>query len=185
MTALPRRATVKDLMSVEGRAELVRGEVRRLPAFGCYPAGIIGNIAYSLGDCEGRIPGEAYTSTLVYVIPPLPSGRETISPAVSWYHGPHPEDRMGPIIGPPTFAAEVRCLEDYRPGAEAELAAKREDYFQAGTLVVWDVCPMTETVRSYRRGQASPTLITRGMIADAEPAVPGWRISWDDLFDED
>ena len=68
------------------------------------------------------------------------------------------------IDGAPTFAVEVRSEEDYGPAAQREMAAKRADYFEAGTLVVWDVDPVART------------------IADAEPAVPGWKVSVDDIF---
>jgi hypothetical protein len=37
------------------------------------------------------------------------------------------------IEGPPTFAVEVRCENDYGPSADDEYAAKRADYFEAGT----------------------------------------------------
>ena len=87
------------------------------------------------------------------------------------------------IEGPPTFAAEVRSENDYGPAAEAEIAAKRADYFEAGTLVVWDVDPVAEIIRSYRADDpASPITYRRGDVAEAEPAVPGWRIAVDEVF---
>lgn len=62
-------------------------------------------------------------------------------------------------------------------------AAKRDDYFTAGTLVVWDVDPLAETVTVYRWDNPSqPIVYRRGDIADAEPAVPGWRMAVDDIF---
>ena len=59
-----------------------------------------------------------------------------------------------------------------RPSA---LAAKRADYFAAGTQVVWDVDLLSEeVVRVYRAGAPStPTIYRRGEVAEAEPAVPG------------
>jgi Uma2 family endonuclease len=48
---------------------------------------------------------------------------------------------------------------------------------------VWDVDPLAETVTVYRA--ANPTqrdVFRRGQIADAEPAVPGWRIAVDEVF---
>ena len=50
------------------------------------------------------------------------------------------------IEGAPTFAVEVRSENDYGPAAEVALAEKREDYFAAGTTVVWDVDPVAGTV---------------------------------------
>jgi Uma2 family endonuclease len=84
----------------------------------------------------------------------------------------------------PVFAAEVRSENDYGPLAEQEIAAKRDDYFAAGTLVVWDVDLLNEpTVRKYHAADpTNPIPFRRGETADAEPAVPGWRMPVDDLF---
>ncbi len=66
------------------------------------------------------------------------------------------------------------------------MAAKRADYLAAGTLVVWDVGLLSEdVVRVYRASEPeNPTVYRRGEIAEAEPAVPGWTMPVDDLFDE-
>ena len=51
----------------------------------------------------------------------------------------------------PVFAVEVRSEGDYGPAAEREMAAKRADYFAAGTKVVWDVDLLSDdVVRVYR-----------------------------------
>ena len=72
---------------------------------------------------------------------------------------------------------------DYGPWAEAEMQAKRGDYFEAGTLVVWDVDPVARTILNYRGNPVAPVAIYRlGDVADAEPAVPGWRLVVADLF---
>jgi len=60
--------------------------------------------------------------------------RRSFSPDVAfWTRGPltakFPE-------GAPIFAVEVRSQEDHGPAAERAMAAKRADYFAAGTLVV-------------------------------------------------
>ena len=87
------------------------------------------------------------------------------------------------IDGAPTFAAEVRSENDYGPAAEAEMEAKRADYFQAGTLVVWDVDPLTETVACYRASAPDQSVVfRRGDVADAELVVPGWRMPVDEIF---
>lgn len=47
--------------------------------------------------------------------------------------------------------AEVRRENDYGEAAEEVIAAKRWDYFAAGTLVMWDVDVLKEeVVRVYR-----------------------------------
>jgi Uma2 family endonuclease len=88
------------------------------------------------------------------------------------------------LVGAPIFAAEVRSENDYGPAAERKMAAKRADYFAAGTLVVWDVDLLSEdAVRVYRASDPDrPTIYRRGDIAEAEPAVPGWRMPVNDLF---
>jgi Uma2 family endonuclease len=87
------------------------------------------------------------------------------------------------VEGPPSFAFEVRSAGDYGPSAEAELAAKRTDYFEAGTQVVWDVDPIAETVQVYRAAAPElPQSHSRGQEVDAEPAVPGWRVAVDWIF---
>jgi Uma2 family endonuclease len=87
------------------------------------------------------------------------------------------------IEGPPTFAVEVRSENDYGDAVEGAMLAKRIDYFSAGTLVVWDVDPIAETIDCYRStAPDQPVRWVRGQTADAEPAVPGWRISVDEVF---
>ena len=64
------------------------------------------------------------------------------------------------------------------------MAAKRADYFTAGTLVVWDVDVLKEgVVRVYRvSAPDTPTIYHRSEIAEAEPALPRWTMPVDDLF---
>jgi Uma2 family endonuclease len=87
------------------------------------------------------------------------------------------------IEGPPTFAAEVRSENDYTAAALAEMADKRADYFAAGTKVVWDVDPVAECIHVYKFSDPQhPITYQRGDIAEAEPAVPGWRAAVDWIF---
>ena len=82
------------------------------------------------------------------------------------------------------FAVEVRSEFDYGPAAERDMAAKRADYFAAGTLVVWDVDLLNaDVVKKYTAADpTNPTVFRRGQSAEAEPAVPGWTMPVDDLF---
>jgi len=78
---------------------------------------------------------------------------------------------------------EVRSESDYREAAETEMASKRADYFEAGTLVVWDVDPIAKCVNVYRvAAPDQPVIFGRGQAADAEPAVSGWRMPVDRIF---
>lgn len=182
MAAPDGRATLADLMRLEGKAELIGGKVVRYQPSGARPAGVAGEIAFDLSRYVDRTGvGEVYTSTLVYAVPELRSGRETFSPDVSYYNGPLPTNDWGPIEEPPTFAVEVRKYEDYQRPVEAERAAKRADYFEAGTLVVWDIDPVEDTIACYRP-DGSCVMFRLGDVADAEPAVPGWRMRVDEIL---
>jgi Uma2 family endonuclease len=93
---------------------------------------------------------------------------------------------------------EIRSENDYGPAAEREISSKRADYFAAGTLVVWDVDLLGgDTVRVFRStdpenpnglpirsendyGPAAER--DRGEHAEAEPAVPTWKMPVDELF---
>ena len=177
-------ATLDDLYSVEGKAELIAGRIVHYMATGSLPNQIAGDICISLRThCRTTCIGVSSTDSMGFAVSELSSGRQSFSPDVSFYLGPLPANVMRFIEGPPTFAVEVRSENDYGPAAERDMAAKRADYFEAGTLVVWDVEPMTSSVRFFHSGSADqPLLFQRGQVADAEPAVPGWRLALDEIF---
>ena len=172
------RATLSDLMGVEGKAELIGGRIVRFVANGHKPSRVGCKIAMSLHDYATQQGiGEAYTGSIAFAVPDLPNGRESFSPDASWYVGPLPTNEMDFVQGPPTFAVEVRSKNDYGPSAEIEMADKRADYFLAGTLAVWDVDPDNEFVDLYEVG--APTTATRfrrGDTAHAGSAVSGWSV---------
>ena len=60
--------------------------------------------------------------------------RESFSPDAALWVGPRSGMRF--FDGAPVFAVEVRSEGDYGPKAEEAMAAKRADYFAAGTRVV-------------------------------------------------
>ena len=176
------RATIADLHRVEGKAELIDGEIIRLGPARALPALAAMEISCSLRDhAEATGRGEAYTSTLAYVFPRLRSGRESFCPDASYHVGPFPDNPMDFIRVAPTFAVEVRDLEDYAEGSEA---AMRADYVEAGTLAVWDVDVLAKTVAVYRADTpTTPVVYRRGDVAEAEPAVPGWRMAVAAIFE--
>jgi Uma2 family endonuclease len=187
MSALPTsraRATLDDLMGVEGKAELIGGRIVRYMAAGFLPGKISGRIFRKLSDfADAGAQGVAVPPDVGYAIPMLPSGRQSFCPDISYYGGPLPANLMKFISGAPTFAVEVRSENSYGPAADLAIAAKRADYFAAGTQVVWDVDPVNEWIECYRTADpTNPVRFARGDEANAEPAVPGWRISVDWLF---
>jgi Uma2 family endonuclease len=180
----PPRATLEDLYRVEGKAELIGGRVVHLMASGDLPTDVANEIYVSLRQhVKTTGKGVAKADGVGYAVPELPSGRESFSPDASYYDGPRPANRMRFISGAPAFAAEVRSENDYGDAAEEDLAAKRADYFAAGTQVVWDVDPLAETVAVYRvTAPAQPVIYRRGETAEAEPAVPDWRMAVEEMF---
>ncbi len=179
-----RPATLDDLAKVDGKAELIDGRIVRQMATGHLPNRVASRIFRGLDDhAEATGQGVAYTDSMGFAVPRLPSGRESFSPDASLHVGPVPANPMGFVRGAPTFAVEVRSESDYGPAAEAAIAAKRADYFLAGTAVVWDVDPIAQSVRKYRADSPEQSFtFTAGSEADAEPAVPGWRILVDRVF---
>ena len=112
-TVTPQRATIDDLLKTEGKAELIGGRIVPLMPTGRKPNRAAGRIYSSLDahdEATGR--GEAYTDNMGFAIPELPSRRESFSPDASYYDGPFPADSMRFIVGPPTFAVEVRGKTD-------------------------------------------------------------------------
>lgn len=184
MATVSSKATLDDLSRTDGKAELIGGRIVSFMPTGDLPSDAANEIYVSLRSHSKSIGrGVAKADGAGYAVPELPSGRESFSPDASYYDGPRPANRMRFIQGPPTFAAEVRSENDYGDAAETEMAAKRADYFAAGTLVVWDVDPLAETVAVYRAtAPTQPKIYRRGDLAEAEPAVPGWRMAIDDVF---
>jgi len=176
------RATLDDLYRTEGKAELIGGRIVHFMATGFKPNKIAGRIFRSLGDHADLKGGHAFTDNMGFAIAKLPSGRESFSPDASYYDGPLPKNLMRFVNGAPKFAAEVRSEKGYSKAAEKERADKRADYFAAGTLVVWDVDPKAECIHVYRKGAEQPITHVKGQVAEAEPAVPGWRVAVDWIF---
>ena len=177
------RATLDDLMRTEGKAELIGGRIVQHMPTGRIPNRVAARIFRSLDDYAEANGGEAFTDGMGFAVDELSSGRESFSPDASYFNGPLPPDPGDFIAAAPKFAAEVRSKGDYGLAAEAEMAAKRDDYFEAGTPVVWDVDYKAEVVRSYRSDDPSnPKVFRRGDQAHAEPALPGWLLAVDSLF---
>jgi Uma2 family endonuclease len=187
MATAPTRATIDDLYRVEGKAELIGGKVVELMANGARPGEVAGNIYVSLrAFAKGIRRGFATTDGVGFAIHEITSGRESFCPDSAYYDGPMKADVMRFVEGPPTFAVEVRSENDYGPAAELEMSSKRDDYFEAGTLAVWDVDPISEQIGLYTPDKPSrPIVFRRGQTANAGNAVPGWTVSVDDVFATD
>lgn len=179
------KTTIEDLYTLpeNSKAEIVNGEIVPMSPTGDLPSRAAGSIYISLRQYERRAPaGLAYADNTGFIVS-LPH-RQSFSPDAAFYVGPRTGGKF--LEGAPIFAVEVRSEGDYGPKGltQRELAAKRSDYFAAGTQVVWDVDVLRdEIVRVYRQNKPdNPTIYHRGEIAEAEPAVPGWKMPVNDLF---
>jgi Uma2 family endonuclease len=182
--SLKTRATIEDLYKVEGKAELVNGEIVHMPPVGDDPGYAGDEIYVSLREYAKRLKqGRAFGDNKGFHVH-LPH-RESFSPDAAYYVGPRTGMRF--LEGAPIFAVEVRSENDYGPAAERAMQAKRADYFACGTLVVWDVDLLSaDVIKVYRASDPEhPTIYRRGDMAEAEPAAPGWRMAVDELFEEE
>lgn len=185
MTTRP-KATVEDLYDVpeQGKAEIVDGELILMSPTGDVPSRAAGNIYVSLRQYERSVNnvdrGRAYADNTGFLVN-LPR-RKSFSPDAAFYVGPRTGGKF--LEGAPMFAAEVRSEGDYGDSAEQAMATKRADYFAAGTRAVWDADVLKEqVVRVFGASDPDhPMIYRRGDVAEAEPAVPGWKMPVEDLF---
>ena len=186
MIAKPRtmpQNLVEQLYSLpeNGKAEIVHGEIVCMSPTGGKPGRTGGKIYIRLDAYErqtGR--GYAFPDNVGFMVN-LPN-RHSFSPDAAFYRGEVIDEDFLP--GAPIFAVEVRSKNDY--GAQAEIAIREKiaDYFRAGTQVVWDVDVLRDKlIRVYRAEEpTNPTIYRRGEMAEAEPALPGWRMAVDEIF---
>lgn len=175
-------ATLDDLYQLpeHQKAELVEGELVLISPTGGIPGYAAGEIFASLrAYARAMKSGYAVADKVGFVVD-LPH-RKSFSPDAAFYVGAL---TMKFLEGAPRFAVEVRSEHDYGDDAERAIAAKRVDYFAAGTEVVWDVDLLSENVvRVYRIANPNEsTVYRRGEQAEAEPALPGWQFAVNDLF---
>src|SRR5262245_8715565 len=180
-TAVSIEELIDRLYRTDGKAEIINGEVVEMPATGFLPGRASGAIYRSLFSYEQQTGGGYAIPDNVGFVVSLPT-RNSFSPDAAFYIGPPTGAKF--IDGSPIFAAEVRSEWDYGKRAENKIAKKIADYLAAGTIVVWDVDVLKEeVVRVYRRDDPNnPARYRRGEIANAEPAVPGWRFPVDEMF---
>lgn len=171
---------IAELYTIKGKGEIVGGQIVMMSPTGDMPGSAAGAIYASLRQYVRQHGGRAYTDNVAFLAD-LPN-RKSFCPDAAYYTGPRARMKFLPLA--PDFAVEVRSEGDYGPAMEREMAEKRADYFAAGTKVVWDVDLLSDDVlRVYRAGSPEPTMYHRGEMAEAEPAVPGWKFAVDELFD--
>ncbi|MFT5367961.1 MAG: Uma2 family endonuclease [Candidatus Latescibacterota bacterium] len=165
----------------DGKAEIVNGGLLVMEPTGGLPSRSSGDIYVHLRSYEKETStGYAFPDNTGFIVN-LPN-RRSFSPDTSYFVG---ELQGGKFLeGAPIFAVEVRSESDYGPVAEQKMAAKRADYFAAGTQVVWDVDVLRDQViHVYRANDPqNPTPYAKDQIAEAEPALPGWTMPVNDCL---
>ena len=179
------QATIEDLYQVEGKAELVDGEIVLMSPTGFWPSHAASEIFVRVcaitRDKQSRVMRlltmRALELICLIVVLSVPMPLSILASLRAWKF----------FEGAPVFAVEVRSESDYGPKAEAKMAKKRRDYFAAGTLCVWDVdLQSPDVIKAYHFSDPeNPIIFRRGDVADAGEAVPGWSMPVDDLFPQD
>lgn len=94
-------ATIEDLYEVDGKAEIVDGEIVHMPPTGFMPSRVGGEIFISLSEYERRTKsGYAITDNAAFVVDL--AHRRSFSPDVSFYTGPPTGGKF--MEGAPVFA---------------------------------------------------------------------------------
>ncbi|CAN5722344.1 hypothetical protein BH24ACI2_BH24ACI2_16270 [soil metagenome] len=171
-----------ELYKIDGKAEIVNGEIIEMPPTGYDPGRASLNVTIKLMSYEKQTDsGFAIPDNVAFKVN-LPN-RKSFSPDSAFHKGE--KTGMKFLEGAPIFAVEVRSENDYGKGAERAIKQKRHDYFAAGTEIVWDVDLLSDDViKSYNHENPDkPQIFRRGEIADAEPALPGWKMPVDELFE--
>jgi Uma2 family endonuclease len=79
----------------------------------------------------------------------------------------------------PNLAVEVLSISNTR----AEMARKRQEYFSAGVLLVWEADPRARTVAVYT-SPTDVTILTEADVLDGGPVLPGFTLPLRDWFGE-
>jgi Uma2 family endonuclease len=174
-------ATVEDLIATEGKAELVGGRIIRFPFLTVQAGRMVRKIARSLENhvAESGV-GEVWIGSLCFVLhEPLPSGRQSFCPDLSYLSEPPLRGPLGFVLGAPAFAVEF-----VREGGEPfrAMVERVDDYFRAGSSTVWVIDSRDLRVLRYRPGQRGPAECFWDQTADAEPAVSGWCLKVEELL---
>lgn len=96
-------------------------------------------------------------------------------------------DRLpGGVVPPdaiPDLAPDLAVEVLSESNTPAEMARKRTEYFEAGTRLVWQVDPATQTVAAYT-GPEQFSVLTRAHDLDGGDVLPAFVLSVNGLFAE-
>jgi Uma2 family endonuclease len=99
----------------------------------------------------------------------------------SWDRFPNRRRQPEPIPDlAPDLAVEVLSDSNTR----AEMRRKREDYFQAGCRLVWEIDPEQRTVTIYTRVDPHDAILTGNDTLTGDPVLPGFVLPLAAFFQE-
>ena len=183
---LTRDELIAALYKEEGKAEIIHGRIVKLDMTGWEPHSAGFNISVAIRNWvkQTGASGRALADGVACLCN-LPH-RQSFSPHAGYFDGVL--SGMDFLPTTPVFAVEVRSKSDYGTAAERDMTDKRADYFATETEVVWGVDLLSEDVVVYKytkAGGAQTPVATykRGETADAEPALPGFTMPVNDLFE--
>jgi Uma2 family endonuclease len=179
----PGSATVQDLLDVRQRegilCELVEGVLLE-KAVGFTEAGLavllLGLIdAFVRSRNLGIVTGPDGTVELMPGLVRIPDVAFT-----SWGRLP---GRRYPTSPVPRLAPNLAVEILSRGNTPGEMAAKRQDYFNAGVELVWEIDPQSRTVAVYT-AVTHVTTLTAGDTVDGGSVLPGFTLALQHLFAE-
>jgi Uma2 family endonuclease len=110
------------------------------------------------------------------------AGRVRI-PDVAFFSWDRIPGRRLPAEPIPTLAPDLAIEVLSRSNTPGEMRLKRQDYFTAGVLLVWEVDPDARTVSVYTAPDG-PTVLTEADTLDGGAVLAGFALPLHDLFAE-
>jgi Uma2 family endonuclease len=163
----------------EGRFELVRGEVVRVPPTMPQHGRICSRINWIL-ETFGRTSGFGYCLSESAVA--TERGPDTVrGPDICFYSQARwPESEVGLVLPPvpPDLVVEVVSPSN-RPG---EMQRKVTEYLEAGVLLVLIVDPARRKAALYRLREVFPTILSESDVLENLPELPGFTCPLADFF---
>lgn len=84
----------------------------------------------------------------------------------------------------PTLAPDLAVEILSRSNTAAEMLRKRQDYFAAGVLLVWEIDPEARTVHVYTAPEPPMAVLTAADTLDGGAVLPGFSLPLNELFAE-
>jgi Uma2 family endonuclease len=172
--------TAGDLLHLphDGRYELVRGELRKMP-FSVMGEGLVAARfgAYLSLYVQEQQLGETVSGCGFILARDPDTVRAPDVAFISREPGPNIDQETGFVIGAPDLAAEVIAPSDLY----ADVEEKVREWLAAGTRLVVIVNPWGHTI-AICRSETERQLLTEADTLDGGSVVPGWTMPVRELF---